>query len=84
MEITGDVMAANPLLRSFTAVVHGFAHLPRGGFTRGFPVDLRGFPTEADLVADEAASAVRTLASAAVVDRAGTATTRPHAGHSDS
>jgi AcrR family transcriptional regulator len=84
MEVTGDVMAANPLLRSFTAVVHGFAYLPRGGFTRGFPVDLRGFPTEADLVADEAASAVRTLASAAVVDRAGTATTRPHAGHSDS
>jgi AcrR family transcriptional regulator len=67
--ITGDVMAANPLLRSFTAVVHGFAYLPRGGFTRGFPTDMRGFPTEADLVADEAARAVRTLAQAAVPPR---------------
>ena len=62
--ITGDVHAANPLLRSFTAVVHGFAYLPRGGFTRGFPTDMRGFPTEGDLVADEAARAVRTLARA--------------------
>src|SRR3954454_21166445 len=63
--VAGDVHAANPLLRSFTAVVHGYAHLPRGGFTRGFPVDMRGFPTETDLVADEAARAVRTLARAA-------------------
>ena len=63
--VTGDVMAANPLLRSFTAVVHGFAYLPRGGVTRGFPTDMRGFPTEGDLVADEAARTVRTLARAA-------------------
>jgi len=63
--VAGDVQAANPLLRSFTAVVHGFAYLPRGGFTRGFPTDLRGFPTENDLVADEAARVVRTLALAA-------------------
>jgi AcrR family transcriptional regulator len=60
--VTGDVMAANPLLRSFTAVVHGFAYLPRGGFARGFPTDMRGFPTEGDLVADEAARTIRTLA----------------------
>jgi hypothetical protein len=59
--VAGDVHAANPLLRSFTAVVHGYAYLPRGGFTRGFPTDMRGFPTETDLVADEAARAVRTL-----------------------
>ena len=63
--ITGDVMAANPLLRSFTAVVHGYAYLPRARFGSGFPTDMRGFPTEADLVADEAARAVRTLAHAA-------------------
>jgi len=63
--VAGDVHAANPLLRIFTAVVHGFAYLPRGGFTRGFPIDLRGFPTEDDLVTDEAARAVRTLARAA-------------------
>ena len=63
--IAGDVMEANPLLRSFSAVVHGYAYLPRGGFTRGFPTDMRGFPTETDLVADEAARAVRTLARAA-------------------
>src|SRR3954447_23409691 len=63
--VAGDVHAANPLLRSFTAVVHGYAYLPRGGFARGFPTDLRGFPTEDDLVADEAARAVRTLALAA-------------------
>jgi AcrR family transcriptional regulator len=68
-EVTGDVMAANPLLRSFTAVVHGFAYLPRGGFTRGFPTDMRGFPTEGDLVADEAARTVRTLARAAARHR---------------
>src|SRR2546423_1009907 len=63
--VAGEVPAANRLLRSFTAVVHGFAYLPRGGFTRGFPTDLRGFPPEGDLVADEAARAVRTLARAA-------------------
>jgi hypothetical protein len=63
--ITGDAMAANPLLRSFTAVVHGFAHLPCDGFTRGLPTDMRGFPTEDELVADEAARAVRILARAA-------------------
>src|SRR3954451_23547054 len=63
--VTGDVHAANRLLRSFTAVVHGYAYLPRGGFTRGFPVDMRGLPTETDLVADEAARAVRILARAA-------------------
>ncbi|SOD98732.1 TetR/AcrR family transcriptional regulator [Blastococcus haudaquaticus] len=68
--VTGDVMTANPLLRSFTAAVHGFAYLPRGGFTRGFPVDLRGFAAEGDLVADEAARAVRTLARAFVPDPA--------------
>jgi hypothetical protein len=59
------VHPANPLLRIFTALVHGFAYLPRGGFARGFPTDMRGFPTEDDLVADEAAPAVRTLARAA-------------------
>jgi AcrR family transcriptional regulator len=63
--VAGDVHAANPLLRSFTAVVHGYAYLPRGGFTRGFPTDMRGLPTETDLVADEAARAVRTLSRAA-------------------
>jgi AcrR family transcriptional regulator len=62
--VAGDVHGANPLLRSFTAVVHGYAYLPRGGFTRGFPVDMRGLLTETDLVADEAARAVRTLARA--------------------
>lgn len=67
--VAGDVHAANPLLRSFTAVVHGFAHLPRGGSSRGFPTDLRGLPTERDLVADEAARVVRTLARAAAGDR---------------
>jgi hypothetical protein len=65
VRIAGGVHAANPLLRSFTAVVHGYAYLPRGGFTRGFRTDMRGFPTETDLVADEAARAVRTPAHAA-------------------
>jgi len=63
--VAGDVHAANPLLRSFTAVVHGFACLSRGGSGRGFPTELRGFPTEGELVADEAARAFRTLARAA-------------------
>src|SRR3954465_3279797 len=63
--VAGDVHAANPLLRIFTAVVHGYAYLPRGGFTRGFPTDMRGFPTEIDLVADEAARAGRPPARAA-------------------
>jgi AcrR family transcriptional regulator len=63
--LAGDVHAANPLLRAFTAVVHGFAALARGGPGRGFPTDLRGFPTEGELAADEAARAVRTLARAA-------------------
>jgi AcrR family transcriptional regulator len=63
--ITGDAMAANPLLRSFTAVVHGYAYLPRARFGSGFPTDMRGFATEGELVADEAARAVRTLARAA-------------------
>jgi hypothetical protein len=67
--ITGDVHAANPLLRSVTAVAHGFAYLPRGGFTSGFPTDMRGFETEGELVADEAARAVRTLARAAASPR---------------
>jgi AcrR family transcriptional regulator len=67
--ITGDVMAANPLLRSFTAVVHGYAYLPRARFGSGFPTDMRGFATEGDLVADEAARAVRTLARAAAERR---------------
>jgi hypothetical protein len=58
-------MAANPLLRSFTAIVHGYACLPRGGFTRGFSTDMHGFPTETDFVADEAARAVRTRVRAA-------------------
>lgn len=56
---------AEPLLRSFTAVVHGYAYLPRGGFMRGYPTDLRGYPTKVDLFASEAASTVRTLARAA-------------------
>jgi hypothetical protein len=63
--VAGDVHAANAPLGSFTAVVHGFAYLPRSGFTCGFPTDMRGFPTEDDLVANEAARAVRTLARAA-------------------
>jgi AcrR family transcriptional regulator len=67
--ITGDVMAANPLLRSFTAVVHGYAYLPRARFGSGFPTDMRGFATEGELVADEAARAVRTLARAAAGQR---------------
>ncbi len=67
--ITGDVMAANPLLRSFTAVVHGYAYRPRGGFGGWFPTDLRGHATEEDLVADEAARAVRVLARASRRDQ---------------
>ena len=65
MTITGDVWAANPLLRSFSAVVNGFAQLSRSGVTRGYPTDLRGFADEGELVADEAARAVRVLARAA-------------------
>lgn len=64
MTITGDVRAANPLLRSFSAVVNGFAQLS-GGSGRGYPVDLRGFADESELVVDEAAQAVRILARAA-------------------
>lgn len=70
LTITGDVKMANPLLRSFTAVTNGFAQLSRGsGSGRGYPTDLRGFPSEAELVADEAARAVRILARAAVGQR---------------
>ncbi|ROR89367.1 TetR/AcrR family transcriptional regulator [Nocardioides aurantiacus] len=64
--VTGGVMAANPLLRSFTAVVHGYAYRPPGGFGGQFPTDMRGFATEEELVADEAAGAVRVLARASV------------------
>ncbi|MFD0484551.1 TetR/AcrR family transcriptional regulator [Kineococcus sp. GCM10028916] len=66
MTITGSVEAANPLLRAFTAVANGFAQLSRGGGVSGYPTDLRGFPDEHELVAAEAAQAVRTLARAAV------------------
>ncbi|NAZ85721.1 hypothetical protein [Kineococcus indalonis] len=62
--ITGDVRATGPLLRGFSAVVHGFAHLPRSGAARGCPVELRGFCSEVKLVGDEAARAVRILARA--------------------
>ncbi|ABS04179.1 TetR/AcrR family transcriptional regulator [Kineococcus radiotolerans] len=65
MTITGDVRAANPLLRSFSAVVNGFSQLSSSGVTRGYPVDLRGFPDEGELAAAEAAHAVRVLARAA-------------------
>lgn len=65
MTITGDVRKANPLLRSFSAVVNGFAQLSISGGTRGYPTDLRGLPDEVELAADEAARAVRILARAA-------------------
>ena len=65
MTITGDVRVANPLLRSFSAVVNGFAQLSSSGVTRGYPTDLRGFADEGELAADEAAHAVRILARAA-------------------
>ena len=71
MTITGDVRAANPLLRSFSAVVNGFAQLSSSGVTRGYPTDLRGFPDEGELAADEAARAVRILARAAAAPMAG-------------
>lgn len=73
--ITGDVVAANPLLRAFIAVVHGYAYLPRGGFGSGFPTDMRGLPDEAHLVADEAGRVVRTLGRAAADRTAGTPAT---------
>nr|WP_240896820.1 TetR/AcrR family transcriptional regulator [Kineococcus vitellinus] len=71
MTITGGVRAANPLLRSFSAVVNGFAQLSSSGVTRGYPTDLRGFPDEGELAADEAARAVRVLARAAAEAVAG-------------
>ena len=41
--------------------MHGYAYLPRSSF-------LRGYDTDVDLVADEAANVVRTLASSAADD----------------
>ena len=67
--VAGDVAAANPLLRSWTAVVHGYAYLPRGRFGSGFPTDMRGHATEGELVADEAARVVVTLSRATAAQR---------------
>jgi hypothetical protein len=52
--ITGSPAEAERLLR-------GYAHLPRSGF-------MRGNDTDVDLVAEEAANVVRTLARSAVED----------------
>jgi hypothetical protein len=49
---------------SFTAVVHGYAYLPRGGFAPGCSADAHGLPTQIDLFAAEAAATVRALARA--------------------
>ncbi len=54
-------------VRSFVAVANGFAQMSRGGGAgRGYPTDLRGFLSEAELAGDEAARAMRILARAAV------------------
>ncbi|MHA5048904.1 hypothetical protein [Streptomyces sp. SD15] len=55
--VTGNPAAATDLLWRYTAVVHGFAHPPGRGFVRGHAVDV-------DLVADQAADVMRTLARA--------------------
>lgn len=57
--VTGHPAAAERLLSSLIAVVQGYAYLPRSGF-------MRGYATDADLLAAEAAGVVRTLARAAL------------------
>jgi AcrR family transcriptional regulator len=59
--VTGSPAEAERLLRSHTAVAHGYAYLPHSGF-------MRGYDTNVDLVADEAANVVRTLARSAAED----------------
>jgi AcrR family transcriptional regulator len=59
--VTGSPAGAERLLRSYTAVAHGYAYLPRSGF-------MRGYNTDVDLVADEAADVVRILARSAAED----------------
>ena len=59
--VTGSPAGAERLLRSHIAVAHGYAYLPRSGF-------MRGYNTDVDLVADEAASVVRILARSAEED----------------
>ena len=59
--VTGSPAGAERLLRSYTAVAHGYTYLPRSGF-------MRGYDTNVDLVADEAASVVRTLARSVAED----------------
>lgn len=59
--VIGSPAGAERLLRSHTAVAHGYAYLPRSGF-------MRGYDTNVDLVADEAANVVRTLARSAAED----------------
>jgi AcrR family transcriptional regulator len=59
--VTGSPAGAERLLRSYTAVAHGYAYLPRSGF-------MRGYNTDVDLVAGEAADVVRILARSAAED----------------
>jgi AcrR family transcriptional regulator len=59
--VTGSPAGAERLLRGYTAVAHGYAYLPGSGF-------MRGYDTNVDLVADEAANVVRTLARSAAED----------------
>jgi AcrR family transcriptional regulator len=59
--VTGSPAGAERLLRGYTAVTHGYAYLPRSGF-------MRGYDTDVDLVAGEAANVVRTLARSAADD----------------
>jgi AcrR family transcriptional regulator len=59
--VTGSPAGAERLLRSYTAVAHGYTYLPRSGF-------MRGYNTNVDLVADEAANVVRILARSAAED----------------
>ncbi len=65
--VTGSPAEAERLLRSYTAVGHGYAYLPRSGF-------MRGYNTDVDLGADEAANVVRTLARSAAEDASAPAT----------
>jgi AcrR family transcriptional regulator len=59
--VAGGPAGAERLLRGHAAVAHGYVYLPRSGF-------MRGYNTDVDLVADEAANVVRTLARSAVED----------------
>ena len=67
--VTGSPAEAERLLRGYIAVAHGYAYLPRSGF-------MRGYNTDVDLVADEAASVVRILARSAEEDASAAAGSR--------